>query len=441
MQGYDARTALAVVVANMIGTGVFTSLGYQLVDIQSGFVILALWVLGGVAALCGALCYAELGAALPRSGGEYNFLSQIYHPAAGFVSGWVSATVGFAAPVALVAITFGAYLAQLIPALPQTLSACVLIALLSLAHGASHSASGKVQNYFTAIKVFVIAVFCVLAFTIAQDPQPISFMPQAGDAALFTGSAFAVALIYVNYAYTGWNAATYISSELKDPQRSLPRVLALGTLIVTTLYVLLNAAFLYLAPMSAMEGKIEIGYIAGRGLFGEFGAQLMAGVLALLLVSTVSAMTLAGPRVLRVLGEDYSAFRWLAAVNNNAVPARAIFFQSAIAIGLVLTASFESILVFTGFILGLNTLFAVLGVFVLRARAPDLVRPYRITAYPLPPIIFSAITLWTLWHILQQRPVEGWLALAIIAAGLIAYWLLRNRNVTTLNKDTHADAS
>ena len=430
MRGYDARTALAVVVANMVGTGVFTSLGFQLVDIQSGFVILALWVLGGIAALCGALCYAELGAALPRSGGEYNFLSQIYHPAAGFVSGWVSATVGFAAPVALVAITFGTYLAQLVPSLPPTLSACVLIALLSIGHGISHNASGKVQNYFTALKVLLIGAFCVAAFTLAADPQPVRFLPAAGDVDLLTSGAFAVALIYVNYAYTGWNAATYISSELANPQRSLPWVLALGTLIVTVLYVVMNAAFLYLAPMESMQGKIEIGYIAGRGLFGEHGAQLMAGVLALLLISTVSAMTLAGPRVLRVLGEDYRAFRWLCATNADDIPTRAIAVQSTIAIGIVLVASFQSILVFTGFILGLNTLFAVFGVFVLRWRQPTLARPYRITLYPLPPLIFLGITLWTLWHILAQQPLEGWLALGVIALGLGAYGLLRHAEVS-----------
>ncbi len=414
---------MAVVIANMIGTGVFTSLGFQLLDIQSGFVLMMLWVVGGLIALCGALSYAELGTALPRSGGEYNFLTEIYHPAAGYISGWVSATIGFAAPTALAAITFGAYLKSVFPEFSVSWLACTLVIALTLVHAGSRQGSGGVQQVFTALKVLLIVGFCMLCWLLVAEPQDVDFLPAAGDGIRLTSGAFAVALIYVNYAYTGWNAATYVISELEDPQRSLSRVLILGTGIVTLLYVLLNLTFLHVAPMSAMVGKVEIGYISAQHVFGSSGAAIMALVLALLLVSTVSAMILAGPRVLQVIGQDFPTFRALARTNRHGLPTMAIASQSILTLVFILTASFESILVFTGFTLGLNTFFSVLGLFVLRWKRPDLPRPYKTACYPLPPLIFLTFTGWTLTHILLKRPQEGLMGLVIVACGGILYVL------------------
>jgi APA family basic amino acid/polyamine antiporter len=255
-------TVIAVVIANMVGTGVFTSLGFQLLDIQSGFVIVMLWAVGGVAAVCGALTYAELGAALPRSGGEYNFLSRIYHPAIGFVSGWVSATIGFAGPTALAAMTFAAYGTSAwssdTPAWLEKTLAVALVALLTVVHGGSRRNSGTLQVMFTILKVGVIVAFCLAALLLADAVQPVRFLPSPGDGALLTSAAFAVSLIYVSYAYTGWNAATYLSSELENPQKTLPGILLTGTLVVTVLYVSLNYVFLKVAPVSAMAGQVEI---------------------------------------------------------------------------------------------------------------------------------------------------------------------------------------
>lgn len=420
---FSPNTAMAVVVANMIGTGVFTSLGFQLLDIQSGFVLMMLWAVGGLTALCGALSYAELGAALPRSGGEYNFLSEIYHPAAGYISGWVSATIGFAAPTALAAITFGTYLASVFPSLSPTWLACGLVLALTAVHASSRRNSGGVQRAFTVLKVLLILGFCVLAWALVGEPQAVRFLPAAGDGDLLASGAFAVALIYVNYAYTGWNAATYLTSELEDPQRNLSRVLIVGTLVVMGLYLLLNFTFLHVAPMDAMAGRIEIGYVAASHAFGGGGASVMGVVLAALLISTVSAMVLAGPRVLQVMGQDFRAFRLLARTNRHGVPDLAVALQSGLALTFILTASFESILVFAGFTLGLNTFFSVLGVFVLRWRRPDLPRPYRVAAYPLPPLLFLGFTGWTLTYILLDRPQEGLLGLGIVATGALFYWL------------------
>ena len=422
--GFSPRTAMAVVVANMIGTGVFTSLGYQLLDIRSGFVLLLLWVVGGITALCGALTYAELGSALPRSGGEYNFLSRIYHPAAGFISGWVSATIGFAAPTALAAITFGEYLTAVFPFLSPTWLAVGLVLALTLVHASTRRNSGGLQRAFTLVKVTLIVVFCVLSWLLVATPQDeVNFLPAPGDASLILSGGFAVALIFVNYAYTGWNAATYLTGELERPQSTLSVVLIRATLLVMLLYVLLNFTFLYVAPMSEMAGQLEIGYIAAAHVFGEMGGAIMGIALAALLISTVSAMVMAGPRVLQIIGQDFAAFRPLARTNRHDVPTTAILFQSLITVLFIVTASFESILVFAGFTLGVNTLFTVLGVFVLRARAPDLPRPYRIPLFPLPPLVFLGITGWTLAYILKDRPEEGLMGLGIIASGALFYGL------------------
>lgn len=420
-RGYGFYAAASVVVANMIGTGVFTSLGFQLVDIRSTFVLLMLWVVGGVAAFCGALSYAELGSAIPRSGGEYTFLSRIYHPGAGFVSGWISATIGFAAPTALAAITFGAYLSSVLPQLPETGLAVALVMALTGVHATTHRNSSALQSGFTTLKIILIVAFVGAALVLTPEPQTVRLVPTGGDSgALFSG-AFAVSLIYVSYAYTGWNAATYLTSELAEPGRELPRILGGGTLLVMLLYVGLNYAFLRAAPMDAMEGEVEVGYIAATHVFGPVGADVMGVTLALLLVSTVSAMIVAGPRVLHVIGEDYHFFRWFAHTNTDGIPTRAIVTQGVLATLFIVTASFEAILVFSGFVLGLNSLVTVAGLFLLRAREPDLDRPYRAWAYPVTPAVYLGLTLWTLTYLAMDRPAEAGVAALVIGAGVLLY--------------------
>lgn len=428
---FSFSTASAVIIANMIGTGVFTTLGYQLLEIKSGFVLLALWAIGGLAALCGAMSYAELGAALPRSGGEYHFLSRIYHPAAGFVSGWVSATIGFAAPTAAVAITFAAYISAALPGtLPSWFGkglACALVLGLSAIHASNRRNSSGLQLGFTSLKIVLILAFCGASLWAVQNPQPISFLPQAGDGGLIASGTFAVALIYVSYAYTGWNAATYLSSELEEPQRTLPRVLLAGTALVSVLYLLLNFVFLRVAPINAMEGQLEIGYISAQYAFGEGGARFVGGMLALLLVSTVSAMTLAGPRALQVLGEDYPALGALGKVNRHGVPANAIYVQAGVALLFILTSTFQTLLIFAGSMLAFNSLLAVLGVFVLRWREPGLARPYRTFLFPLPPLIYLALTTFTLVFVLRDNPMTGLFGAGVIGVGLVFYFISRKR--------------
>jgi APA family basic amino acid/polyamine antiporter len=427
---FTPRTAAAIIIANMVGVGVFTALGYQLVDIDSVFAIMMLWIIGGLAALCGALSYAELGASLPRSGGEYTFLGEAYHPAAGFISGWVSATIGFAAPTAAVAIAFAKYSGAILPfglnAAAQKGLACALVIILALLHSRSRRVSGVTQTGFTAIKIALIAAFIFAAFFITADPQALKLAPVAGDGAVMTSVPFGIALIYVSFAYTGWNAATYISGEMENPQRDLPRVLFFGTALVTVLYVLLNLAFLYAAPAEALRGEVEIGYIAAEYIFGETGGRIVGGMLALLLISTVSAMTLAGPRALQAVGEDYRAMSWLSRSTAEGVPWAAILFQSGIAVFFILTQTFEQILVFAGAMLAFNSLLAIIGLFVLRVRQPDLPRPYKTWGFPVVPLIYLAITAFTLVFVVVDRPMAALSGLGLIGAGFI-FWLLSER--------------
>ncbi len=422
---FSPTTAASIVVANMIGTGVFTSLGFQLLEFSSPTLIISLWVIGGILALCGALCYAELGAALPRSGGEYNFLGQLYHPAAGFVSGWISATIGFAAPTALAAITFGTYLGAVLPDVSPTWAAAVLICVVGTMHAASRSASGRFQLAATAVKVLLIGLFVCAAPLVVGELQPLSWQLEADAFEHVLSAGFAVSLIYVNYAYTGWNAATYLSDELAEPQRVLPWVLTLGTTLVLVLYLALNTVFLYVAPVDAMVGKVEVGHIAATHAFGTAGGDIMGVVLAVLLVSTVSAMVLAGPRVLQVIGEDFPALGFLKAASPGGVPRRAILVQCGVSLLLVFTAAFDTILLFTGFTLALNTLAAVCGVFLLRRQGID--RPFTMPLYPAPPLIFIAITTWTMVYLLVERPAEALWGLGIVLAGILFWAVSRGR--------------
>lgn len=418
---FSSRTAITLVVANMIGTGVFTSLGFQLLDIQSAPIILVLWFIGGVVALCGALCYAELGAALPRSGGEYNFLSRIYHPSAGFVSGWVSVTVGFSAPTAAAAITAATYFKSVFPETPVMPMGLGLVALIGALHFGSRRGSANFQQLFTSIKILLILIFIGAAWWQVGQLQSVVWVPRVEDFSLVGTGAFAVALIYVNYAYTGWNAATYLSGEVENPTQALPRILVIGTALVTVLYLLLHAMFLSVAPMSAMAGKAEIGFVVAGFAFGETGAKVVGVMLSILLISTVSAMLLAGPRALQVMGQDFRVFSWLAKETKSGVPAIAVGLQVAITLLLITTSSFESIIIFSGTILALNSLLTVLGLLVLRVREPNLPRPFRLPWYPLPLVVYAVIVSWTLVYLVIERPVEVLWALGLIALGLMVY--------------------
>jgi basic amino acid/polyamine antiporter, APA family len=424
-------TATAIVVADTIGVGVFTSLGFQVIDITSGFSLLLLWVVGGIVAICGAICYAELAAMLPRSSGEYNFLRRIYHPAFGFVAGWLSATVGFAAPVALAAMAFGIYFKAIVPGAPSLLLGLGITWLAALVHLSGVRLGGAYHNAWTALKLVLVGAF-IVAGLVLGDTQQISFAPSAVDLVHIAGAPFAISLVFVMYSYSGWNAAIYIGGEVKDPNRNVPRALFLGTLIVIVLYVALNAVFLMTTPIKEMAGQLDVAIVAGKHIFGSFGGRLVGALICIGLVSSISAMTWIGPRVAMIMGEDMPVLRVFSRRSKRGVPAIAIIFQLLVSNLLLLTQSFEAVLDFIQFSLTFCSFFAVLGVIKMRITHPNMARPYRALCYPVTPLIFLSVTLFMMYYLVVNRPLQSLAGVAMMCAGLLVYYLSRQlSNVST----------
>lgn len=415
-------TAISLVIANMIGTGVFTSLGFQVLDIESGFAIMMLWIVGGILSLCGALTYGEIGSAFPQSGGEYNYLSKLYHPSVGFLSGWVSVTVGFAAPVAAASTALGLYVNKIYGSVNPQILAVSVILLLTIVHSINLKLGSAVQRAFTLIKVVIIVMF--VGFGFFHHPEhSVSFSPTSDSFSQMMSSAFAVSLVFVTYAYSGWNAAAYIAGDLREPQKNLPKALIWGTLIVMVIYTALNFIFLYSVPINELKGVVEVGYLSANKIFGSDLGRFMSLVIALLLVSTVSAMILAGPRVMHAMGNDIRQLKIFSTSNKNNVPYVAVIFQSVISIVLVLTSSFESLITYVGFTLNLFTFLTVFGIFILRAKHKDIQTAYKTPLYPIPPILFLLISGWILFFIFKNKTMESLFGLGTVAFGFLVYWI------------------
>lgn len=418
----SVRTASSFVVASMIGTGVFTSLGFQLVELQAVFPLLMLWVIGGVVALLGALTYSELAAALPRSGGEYHLLSRIMHPALGFVGGLVSATVGFSAPAVLAAMALGSYLTAVFHSLEPKWVAVLCILSFHALHGQKLHWGKLFQDWSTMVKVGLI-LFFIAAGLLISNAQTISLLPQAGDGQLLRSSGFAVSLVWVSYAYTGWNSTVYIAGEVLQPKRNIPRSILLSTIFVMVLYVLLNFVFLYTTPKTAMVGEIEIGYIAGQYIFGAAGAKIFALGISILLVSTVSSFVYIGPRIMQTMGQDYSYIGFLSKTNDQGIPVNAFLLQLLICLAFIFSSSFEQVLLYAGIVLIFTTTITTAAVFVLRYKEPDLPRPYKTWGYPWTPLIFIIVNLWILYYTFLERTLESVIGMGIVAVSLGLWYL------------------
>jgi APA family basic amino acid/polyamine antiporter len=423
-------TATNIVVANMIGTGVFTSLGFQVASIHSDVALIALWIFGGVAALCGALCYAELAAAIPRSGGEYRFLSRIFHPAVGFMAGWVSATVGFAAPIALAAMAFGNYLVALAPLGPPLLLSLGIVWLITIIHLAGVQTGAAFQNISTIVKLVLIFAF-ILAGFLLPEKQPLQLVPSVNDFATFFSGPFAVSMFYVMYTYSGWNAAAYITEEVRNPAKNVPRSLFVGTVFVAVLYVLINFVFLLTSPKTAIAGQLQVGEIAGRSIFGAVGGKVASALISLGLIASISAMAWIGSRITKAMADDLKNLRFFGRTSRQGTPYVALLLQALIITALILTATFEAILVYIEFSLLLCSFLTVLGLIVLRFREPNLTRPYRVWLYPVTPLVFLLMTLSMMIFVLRDKPTESILGLLTVFAGLIVYFFSRNTDSPT----------
>ncbi|MFV0337629.1 MAG: APC family permease [Chthoniobacterales bacterium] len=419
-------TCVALVTANMVGTGVFTSLGFQLEAVNGVSAVLLLWLVGGLFAAAGALCYAELASLLPRSGGEYQFLREIYHPALGWMAGVISFVAGFAAPVALAALAFQEYMGAFFPRLRGESFpwlALSLVFLVTAVHSVDLRTSSVFQNIFSVLKLLLVLGFIALGFYFGNAAN-LEWEPPAELVGDVFSAPFAVSLMFALYAYSGWNAVTYISGEVRNPQRTIGVALMLATGLVTFLYVCLNLSFLLISHPDILRGKLDIARIVAQELFGELGGSVVSVLIGLGLVSSISAMTWAGPRVSQVMGEDFRAIRYLAKVNAGGIPQRALLCQSALVVLIILIAPFRSILLFTQFALIVSSLLTVCGVIVLRVRQPDVERPFRCWGYPVTPLLFISICIFTMGYTLLHQATEALVSVAFLGVTLLCYPLI-----------------
>jgi basic amino acid/polyamine antiporter, APA family len=411
-----------MVIANMIGVGVFTSVGYQVSGVPSAWPILSLWLVGGVLSICGALCYAELVAMMPRSGGEYHLLREAYHPLAGFLAGWISLLAGFAAPIALSAIAFAKYAQAFgIQADARLLSAALVISVTVL-NLTSVKWLGRVLTGFTTLKVLLIIAFIMGAIFIPGGTRN-EFTFRPGDADLIWSAPYAVSLVYVMFAYEGWNGAAYVAGDMERPQRNVPIALITGTLIVMALYTTVNAVFLWRTPWDAMAGQEEAALIAAQSIFGPSGGRFMGFLIAFGLVSTVVSMLLAGSRVNQRMGTDAPFLAPLAKVNAAGTPWISVLVVAAVSLAMLLTGTFKQILSYVECLLLLSSAMAVLGVIVLRWRRPHLPRPFRVPLYPLTPIVFAVMVVYMIRQKASDDITEILWGLVTLIVGVAVYFV------------------
>jgi APA family basic amino acid/polyamine antiporter len=417
-------TASAIVIANMIGTGVFTSLGFQLADVQNTWTILLLWLLGGILALFGAFAYAELGTHFSASGGDYIYLSRIFHPLLGYLSAWAGLTVGFSAPVALAAMAFTKYLAPF-GLQNKVWLAIAVIVLIGLMHSFTIRHSSRLQNISTLVKVlFIITLIAIGLFMGGNDVNAFNYSSSWRQEIITPG--FAVSMIYVGFAYTGWNAAAYVVDEIDNPAKNLPKALIGSALFVAASYLLFQFVLLKHASAPSMTGKEEVTFIAFNNLLGSAGGKWVSAFIALQLVATISSYLWIGPRVTHAMAKEYKLWRPLAKINAHGIPVAAVWLHVVISILLALTGSFERILLYAGFVLQLMASLTVATSLFMPTRKPGAFKsPFK----PVLQMLFLLFNTWVLIFTLADRPVESLIGIGILVAGAVIYYFDRPETV------------
>lgn len=445
-RGIGLRSAAALVAGNMIGAGVFTTSGFALADLGSPALVVLAWAVGGAIALCGALAYAGLAAELPGNGGEYLFLSRVVDPRVGFLAGWISLCAGFTAPIAIAAHGLEAYVEGAFGgAAPPGLLGATAIGLCGAVHAARRGAGLRLTDVAVGLKLTAIVGFIAIGAWVllagdgfapsgtgagaahgtggaAAGVAGIASTASSGAAgeAGFPVGAFAVTLVWISFAYSGWNAAVYVAGELREPERTLPRALALATVGVAFLYVALNAVFVHAAPVAALAGQAEVGAIAAEALGGSIARSLLSGVVALGLFTSISAMVMVGPRVTAQMAADGLLPRAFAASDRE--PRAAIALQVGLALAAFFVAELRALLDYVGFLLGLSASATVACLFhpTLRAGAAA-----RVPGHPVIPAIFVVATLGSSAFLVQREPVAAAVGAATLALGGLAYTVMR----------------
>lgn len=433
--------AVCVVVASMVGTGVLMTSGYTVASVGSNQYMLVLWVIGGVTAICGALTLAELSAAMPRTGGDYVFLYEAYGPLAAFLTGWASFLMGFSGPSA--AAAFGSAKYVLAPLqmegsqalLCQRLLASLAILAFAALHVSGRRQTAHVQGWITGLKVAVLGLLIVGGLAVGwpnyanlQDPKPI-------DGGLATSMMFS--LVYIYYAYTGWNGASYLAGEIRDPQKTLPRAILIGVGLVTLIYLAINVVYglaLSAADVQAIvagtDGKPDfdrvapIAELAARKLFGAQWSNPLSVAIGLMMLSSLSVYMLIGPRVIYAMAKAGQFPAVAGRLSSRAeTPAVATLFQVAASLVLLWTGSFEWILVYASVGLSSFSILAMSSIFVLRIRRPDMPRPFRTPGYPITPILYLVLTVSLLGAAFKSKPDVSTISVVSMLAGIPVYYL------------------
>jgi basic amino acid/polyamine antiporter, APA family len=428
-------SATALVVSNMIGTGIFTTTGFLAADLGSPVVVLLIWVVGGVSAILGAICYSELALNFTSSGGEYLYLTRAYGPTWGFVTGWVSFFAGFSAPIAAAALAFASYVAFFLPNRhtgeridwsvfrlgPQQLIACALVVSLSIWNCLGIRRSALLQNWLTALKIATLLTFIVAALLGDNGNWSNLSQTTARSVATPLWEQFAISLFWIYVSYSGWNAAVYVAEEIENPEHNLPRALMIGSALVLVVYFALNVAFLYAVPLESMKGVIPIGALAASHLFGPHAASAFNAVMAFALLSTVNAMIIAGPRVYYAMARDGQFFSPAGLVHPRwRTPVNSILAQAVCAMLLALTP-FPQLIVYIGFTLNLFAVMSVSSLFLFRRRPGW--RTVRIVdrTYPLIPVVFVVIGSWMVLEGVLKKPVISGITALTLLTGAVVY--------------------
>lgn len=408
------KTAAGLVIANMIGTGVFTSLGFQLAEVQNTWSILLLWIVGGVMALIGAFVYAELGTHFRKTGGDYIFLSEAIHPSVGYLYAWVSLTVGFSAPIAIAAMAMNGYLGPLFG--NSIFPGLFFLLAVPIAHIFSVRRSAKFQNAFTLIKIAFILILIILGFAFSSTLETSSFDFSNTWKKEVIMPGFAVSLIYVFYAYTGWNSAAYIIEEVDQPEKNLPKALIWATFSVMVVYVLLQLVFLKHASIVQLSGKVEVADIAFGNLFGLTGALWVSIFIGVQLIATISGYAWIGPRVTYAMAKDFKLWKPLSKVNSNGIPVRAILLNTGISLVLFLSGSFEQIMLYAGFVLQLMGTITVFSSLKIRKQTG-----FKSPLKPWIQYIYIVFSTGVMVYLFWDRPWESITGLGIVALGLLIF--------------------
>jgi basic amino acid/polyamine antiporter, APA family len=433
-------SATALVVSNMIGTGIFTSTGFLAGQLGSPSLVLWIWVVGAACALIGAICYSELGINFPSSGGEYVYLTRAYGPTWGFMTGWVSFFAGFSAPIAFTALAFSDYLGHFCSACAEEkppvllgsgdwtlqfgkpqMFACALVLLFTILNVLGVQRAARVQNVLTAAKVTILTAFVALAFTIGHGSWHNLSLQASRTVSTTLPEQFALSLFWIYVAYSGWNAATYVAEELRHPARTLPMALAVGTLLVAALYIALNLVFMYAVPLEQMKGEVAVGALAASRLFGPKVASLFSALMALSLMATVNAMVTIGPRVYYAMAQNGAFLKSAAKVHPKwHTPVVAIAAQGVCAMLMTMTP-FPQLVNYVGFTLNFFAVLSVGSLFVLRRRPGW--RKLRVVnfLYPLFPVLFVAVGTWMIFLGVELKPWVSLAAVVTIATGALVY--------------------